>query len=404
MTGPLSGIRVVEVASWVAAPCAAAAMADMGADVIKVEPLHGDAARGVMRPPKITAGTPKLDYSFQVDNRGKRSVAVALDKPGGAEVVKRLVGDADVFVCNLLHHRQQRYGLDATSLLALEPRLVHATLSGYGPVGPEARRPGYDVTTFFGRGSVTHSMTEPGGIPPQPRPGQGDHAAGMSLLAAVLAALRLVEQTGEGQVVDVSLLGMAAWTMATDLSAPLIDGRQPTIRDHHHQVSALTNRFRCADDRWVVLNMPEQHWWPRFCTAVGRPEWAEDSRFATSRDRWEHVVELTDLIDAEFATRPLAEWAAILDEHGLIWGLIASLAELAGDEQAAAAGVFPEIHHPDGTFRTVAAPFSIDGAGIGPQGPAPELGQHTEAVLAAAGYTADEITALAAQGVIGLAV
>jgi crotonobetainyl-CoA:carnitine CoA-transferase CaiB-like acyl-CoA transferase len=402
MVAPLTGVRVVEVAGWMAAPSAAAVLADLGADVVKVEPPRGDVTRGLMRPPRIPDGMPKIDYSFQVDNRGKSSIVVALNEPEGAAVVRRLAADADVFVCNLLHHRQRRYGLDPVTLLAENPRLVHATLSGYGPVGEEAQRPGYDVTTFFGRGAVTHSITEPGGIPPQPRPAQGDHAAGMSLVAGVLAALRLVEQTGEGQVVDVTLLGMAAWTMATDLSAPLIDGRQPTIRDHLHQVTVLTNRFRCADERWIVLNMPEEHWWPRFCAAVEHGEWLDDPRFATVKGRWEHMAELTELIDAAFATRSLAEWGEVFDEHGLIWGPIATLAELAADEQANAAGVFPEIHHPDGSFRTVAAPLSIQDADIGPRGPAPELGEHTAEILSAAGYTAEEIEALATKGVISI--
>lgn len=403
MVAPLSGVRVIELSSWMAAPSAAAVLADLGADVVKVEPPQGDAVRGLMRPPRATPGMPKLDYSFQVDNRGKRSVAIAINRPEGADVVRRMAQDADVFVCNLLHHRQQRYGLDCKRLLEINPRLVHATLTGYGPDGPDAQRPGYDVTAFFGRGGVTHSMTEPEGVAPHPRPAQGDHAVGMSLVAAVLAALRLVDQTGQGQVIDVTLLGMAAWTMATDLSAPLIDGREPTIRGRHHQITPLANRFRCGDDRWIVLNMPEPHWWPRFCQAMDRPEWLEDPRFETLKSRFDHMPALIDLIDEQFATKTLAEWGGIFDEHGLIWGPAATLAELAADPQAAAAGLFPEITHPEGTFRTVAAPFRIAGADVGPRGPAPDLAQHTGEVLESAGYSTEEVAALAADGVVLLA-
>ncbi len=404
MVAPLAGVKVVELGTWMAAPSAGAVMADLGADVVKVESPKGDAARGMIRPPQVPAGMPNLDYSFQVDNRGKRSIAIAINQPQGADLVRKLVGDADIFVCNLLHHRQRRYGLDAEALLKLNPKLVHATLTGFGPDGPDTERPGYDVTVFFGRGGVTHSMTEPGGTAPHPRPAQGDHAAGMALVAAVLAALRLAEHTGQGQVVDVTLLGMAAWTMATDLSAPLVDGRQPTIRDRHHMVSPLANRFRCADERWIVVNMPELHWWPRFCEALGRSEWVVDPRFETLRSRFDHMTELIDLIDNQFATKTLAEWGRIFDQHGLIWGPVATVAELAADPQAEAAGLYPEIHHPDGTFRTVAAPFRIAHADIGPRGPAPDLGEHTRQILEAAGVPVEEIEALGKLGVIGLPV
>ena len=151
-TGPLDEVRVVEISSWMAAPSAGAVLADMGADVIKVEPLTGDVVRGMSRKAK---GAPDIDHSFHMDNRGKRSIAVALDRPDGAAVVRQLTDRSDVFLCNLLPHRQERYGLDAATLHSTNRRLVHATLSGYGLVGPDAIRPGFDVTTFFGR-AVDH--------------------------------------------------------------------------------------------------------------------------------------------------------------------------------------------------------------------------------------------------------
>jgi crotonobetainyl-CoA:carnitine CoA-transferase CaiB-like acyl-CoA transferase len=401
MVAPMSDVRVVEVTNWMAAPSAAAILADMGADVVKVEPLTGDAVRGIIRQPKVPEGTAKVDYSFTVDNRGKRSVAVAMDRPDGADLVRRLVADADVFVCNLLPQRQHRFGLDADTLFGINPRVVHATLTGYGLGGPDEQRPGFDVTTFFGRGAITDSMTDPDATAPHPRPAQGDHATGLALLAAILAALRLVEKTGEGQVVDVSLLGTAAWTMASDLSATLIDGRQPSKRDRHHVITPLANRFQCGDDRWIILNMPETRWWPSFCEGVGRADWLEDPRFATPKDRFDNMPALIDLLDGLFATRPLREWGEIFDAAGLIWGPASTLAELAKDPQAHATGVFPLVPHPAGAFATVAAPLHIRGADIRPRGPAPDIGAHTAEVLLAAGLSGGEIAALAAAGVIG---
>jgi len=403
MDAPLSGLRVIEATNWMAAPGAAAILADMGADVIKIEPLTGDAVRGLIRPPKVPEGSPKIDYSFTVDNRGKRSVAVAINTPKGSEVMQRLIADADVFVCNLLPQRQQRFGLDAETLLGLNPQLIHATLTGYGLGGPDEERPGFDVTTFFGRGAVTDSMLEPGGIAPNPRSAQGDHTTSLALVASLLGALRMVDKTGEGQVVDVSLLATAAWTMATDLSAVLIDGRQPTKRDRRNVITPLAGRFPCGDDRWIILNMPEERWWPMFCRAIECPELLEDPRFESTRSRFQNMPELIDQIDAAFGRKTLSEWGQIFDDAGLIWGPASTMKELVDDPQAAAIGVFPEIEHPSGSFRTVASPIRIKGADIGPRGPAPDLAAHTSDVLMDLGYSPEEVTALAATGAIGVA-
>jgi crotonobetainyl-CoA:carnitine CoA-transferase CaiB-like acyl-CoA transferase len=398
-TAPLEGVRVVEVAGWMAAPGAAALMADMGADVVKVEPLGGDAVRGIIRQPETDV---PLDASFQMDNRGKRGVAVALDTTAGQDLVRRMVGRADVFLNNLLLARQRKFGLDAQTLLGVNPRLVHASLTGYGLDGPDAARPGYDITAFFGRGGITHSITEPGTHAPRARPAQGDHAAALAMVVALLGALRVVERTGEGQVVDVSLFGTAAWTMATDLSATLVDGQNPRTAGRRYRMHALQDSFRTGDDRFLLLFMPEPHWWPRWCEAVGRPEWITDERFATVLSRREHMPAVTVLMDELFASRPLAEWGRLFDEHRFIWSPAATVAELADDPHAAATGAFPEVDHPvAGRFRTVGAPMRISGADIRPRGPAPEVGQHTREVLGELGLSSEQVQALVTAGVVG---
>jgi crotonobetainyl-CoA:carnitine CoA-transferase CaiB-like acyl-CoA transferase len=402
MAAPLEGVRVVEVATWMAAPGAAALMADMGADVVKVEPLRGDPVRGATRQPRVPEGEAPVDAAFQMDNRGKRSIAVALDEARGADLVRRLAARADVFLCNLLPTRQARFGLDAPALHALNPRLVHATLTGYGPSGPDAARPGYDLTAFFGRGAVLDAMSEPANpAPPRLRPAQGDHTAALALFGGVLAALRLVEATGEGQVVDVSLLAAAAWTMSSDLSATLVDGVTPTPQGRIARPHALHGGFRCADRRWILLFMPEPRWWPPFCEAVGHPEWVDDERFATVGARAANMPELTRLMDDAFATRPLSEWSALFDERSFIWGPASTVSEFAADEQAAADGLFPTIEEPSGRrFRTVRAPLRLRGGDIGPRGPAPGVGEHTAAVLTELGVTGDDLAALTRDGVI----
>jgi len=403
MIGPLDGVRVVEMTSWMAAPGAGAALADMGADVIKVEPLTGDIARGINRKARVHPDSPDIDGSFTVDNRGKRSVAIAIDRPDGAELVRRLISRADVLLCNLLPSRQQRYGLDPESLFAVKPNLVHATLTGYGLNGPDASRPGYDVMAFFGRGAITERLTMPGQHALQPGSAQGDHTTSLAMVAAILAALRVVERTGEGQVVDVNLMHTATWTMAADLSSVLIDGHQPSKRVRDQRLAVIATAFRCSDDRFLILNMLEPRWWPLFCETLGHPEWVDDERFATPRARFDNMTEITRKIDEVFASKTSEEWSKILDDAGLIWGPAVTLAELANDEQAAAAGVFAEIDAVEGTFRTINVPMHISGADIRPRGPAPSLAQHTLVVLREAGYGDDEIRALDDAGAITLA-
>lgn len=404
MTAPLAGVRVVEVAGWMAAPGATAMMADMGAEVIKVEPLTGDPMRGATRQPDPDAGGARVDPGFQMDNRGKRGVAVAVNTDQGADLVRRLVANTDVFVTNLLPGRQQRYGLDAATLHRLNPRLVHATLSGYGVEGPDTQRPGYDLTAFFGRGAILDAMTEADATtPPRLRPAQGDHTAALSLLASILAALRLAEATGEGQVVEANLLATATWTMSTDLAATLVDGRPPTSgrRSRPH---ALHGAFRCADGRWLVLFMPEPRWWEPFCEAVGHPEWATDERFADIGARRQHMGELTDLLDEAIAAKPLEEWARIFDGYRFIWGPASTLPELASDPQAESLHLYREVSDADaGDFRTVAAPVHVEGADITPRGPAPAVGAHTRDVLTELGLSDDDVRGLAADGVVGTA-
>jgi crotonobetainyl-CoA:carnitine CoA-transferase CaiB-like acyl-CoA transferase len=398
MTAPLEGVRVVEVAGWMAAPGAAVVLADLGADVVKVEPLRGDPVRGVIRQPEVDE---PFDAPFHMDNRGKRGIAVALDRPEGQELVRRLVDGADVFVNNLLLRRQQRFGLDAETLLARAPRLVHATMTGYGLEGPDAARPGFDITTFFGRGGITHAITEPGGQAPRARPAQGDHAAALALVAAVLAALRLVERTGQGQVVDVNLLATAAWTMSTDLSTTLVDGQDPP---RSVGADAGTRCRRASGPRTTAGSCcscpsptggPASAPWPG--GRVGRRPAPGDRRGPLRAHAARHRPH-----GRAVRTRTLAEWGQAFDEAGLTWGPAATVSEVAADPHLHAVGAFPTVEHPVvGTFRTVAVPMKLRGATSARAGPAPELGQHTREVLRELGLSEAEVDAAVADGVVG---
>ena len=402
MRAPLEDIKVLEVDNYMAAPSAAAILADMGADVLKIEPVTGDPMRGMSRPLRIDSSFADYDLQFDVDNRGKRSAAIALDKPEGQALAQRLAQDADVFLCNLLAQRQQRFGLDPETLFATNPRLVHATLTGYGTTGPEAWRPGYDVTAFFGRSGLYDAMREgEDGVVPMARPAQGDHTTGLALVAAILAALRLAERTGEGQVVETSLYETAVWTQASDFGITATDKAPVRRRARHEQLTPMTNRYPCGDGKWVVLNMLDGGAWERLCRAIGRTDWLADERLATGRDRYRHMAELVDGIDATLSARTRDEWGAVFDEHGVIWGPVLGLHEVVDDPQANAIGLFPELQHPElGTYRTVNAPMRFKTAEVRPRGPAPKAGEHTRQILREAGLSQPELQALFDKGII----
>lgn len=396
MTAPLDDIRVIEVDSWMAAPSAGAILADLGADVIKVEPISGDPMRGMSRPTKGVEGVDGFDFQFDVDNRGKRSIAVALDRPEGAALVRRLVGDAQVFMCNLLPKRQQKFGLDPASLAKENARLVHATLTGYGTSGPDAWRPGYDVTAFFGRSGLYDAMREgDAGTVPMARPAQGDHTTGLALVGAILAALRMAERSGEFQIVETSLFETAVWTQASDYGVTAVDRAPVRRRARHEMLSPTANRFPCGDGKWVVFNMPEAGAWPKFCKAIGGDALLEDKRFADASGRYRHMGELVAGIDQALAKRSRDEWGAIFDREGLIWGPVLALHEVAADEQAHAIGLFPELSHPRiGDYRTVNIPMRFATADVKPRATSPALGEHTRALLSELGLTAVEIQRL----------
>ncbi len=402
MAAPLDDIRVISIESWMAAPSASAVLADLGADVIKVEPLSGDPMRGLSRPAKVDTAFKDYDLQFDVDNRGKRSVAVALDTDAGASLVQRLVGGAHIFMCNLLTHRQARFGLDPKSLLQLNPKLVHATLTGYGTTGPEAKRPGYDVTAFFGRSGLYDSSREgDAGTVPMARPAQGDHTTGLAMVGAILAALRLAERSGVGQVVETSLYETAVWTQASDYGVTAVDRAPVRRRARHEMLTPTANRYPCGDGKWVVFNMPEESAWPRLCRVIGREAWLDEPRFADARSRYRNMAELVDGIDAALSSRSRDEWGAIFDAHGVIWGPVLAIHEVASDPQADAIGLFPELTHAQhGTYRTVNVPMRFHTAEVKPRASAPTIGQHSRAVLSELGFADADIDALIEQQVI----
>src|SRR3990170_2030339 len=279
MAGPLEGTRVVELGFWVAGPSCAAILGDWGAEVIKIEPPTGDPFRGLFAS-TLGAAIP-INPPFELDNRGKRSVALNLDTEEGRRIARALIDRADVFVSNVRPRVLEETGLTYEDLSASNPGLIYCQLTGYGLEGAERDRAAYDMGAFWSRAGVAASLTPPGGALPQQRGGMGDHMAGMGAAGAVCAALLARQRTGRGQRVGVSLLRTGIYMMGWDASLALRFGTAGDPYDRFHAVNPIINCYQAKDGRWfwLLLLQADRHW-PDLCRAVGREELLRDESFA----------------------------------------------------------------------------------------------------------------------------
>ncbi|MEE2854832.1 MAG: CoA transferase [Actinomycetota bacterium] len=381
MAGPVAGVKVVELGVWVAAPAAGGILADWGADVIKIEPPAGDPARMFGRMLGCDLG---LNPPFEMDNRSKRSVVLDLGTDDGRATAFELLAEADVFLTNVRPGALRRLGLDFEAVSATNPRLVYGLITGYGEDGPDADRAAFDVAAFWSRAGVAHLLTRPGDTPPFQRGGMGDHSAGMTMAAAVCAALLARERTGTGQLVTTSLYRQGAYTVSFDLNTYLMSGQPIAIGQRETMGNPCMNNYAAADGRrfWIVGLEAERHW-PALCRAVGRPEWRDDPRFADARSRAVNSTELIAALDDIFATRPLDEWAEVFaGEPDFFWSPINSLEDVVADEQFHAAGGIVDVPDGEAAVPMVATPADFHGTPWAPRSAAPELGQHTAEVLA----------------------
>jgi crotonobetainyl-CoA:carnitine CoA-transferase CaiB-like acyl-CoA transferase len=394
----LDGILVLDVGSFIAGPSAATVMADFGAEVIKVEsPDGGDPNRRLGELPGMPVS--EHNYAWLLDSRNKKSLAVDLTKPEGREAFVRLAARADVLVTNFPPAVLARLRLTYEELKPLNPRLVYALVTGYGEVGEETNKPGFDINAWWARSGLMDLVHAADGPPAHSMPGMGDHPTGMTLFGAVMLALYQREKTGRGAKVSTSLMASGAWANATLIQASLCDATFLDRVPRERCRNPIVNFYRCRDDRWFMLTVirADKGWEP-FTRAIERPELASDPRFATNESRQANAAALVAILDAVFASRDWATWRERLKSYGVTFGPIARIGDIKGDPQMTAAEVI--VPMAAGPFRTISNPVSVAGQPKVPPGRAPELGEHTDEILLGLGYDAAGITALRRLGVI----
>jgi crotonobetainyl-CoA:carnitine CoA-transferase CaiB-like acyl-CoA transferase len=395
MAGPLDGIKVVEITMFQQGPVAGTKLGDLGAEVIKVEPITGDPARGFMRIIGTMVGLKGRNYYFENHNRNKRSIALDLKTEKGMEAFLKLIDRADVFVTNLSIDAPQKMGIGAEELLKRNPRLIYAHASGWGRKGPDAHTLSFDYAGI-GRAGLMMSCGERGSPPAQILPGLADELGGMVCAWAVCTALYTRERTGKGQLVDTSLMGSLICMESVVLSAPAILGKEFPREVRAEAGNPLYNHYQAKDDKWFILaHLQPDRYWPNACRALGRPELEHDPRFNSIEARGKNAKELIAIMDKTFATKTREEWFKVFEQEGLIYTPIQTPTEVVNDPQALANDYIIWFDHPVlGKTKMVGFPWDFSQTPASVRREAPEFGQHTEEILLELGYSWEDIAKL----------
>jgi len=394
--GILSGIRVIDCGTYIAAPAAGVVMSDFGADVIKIErPPHGDPYRYLSLVPAMPV-SPRF-YCWILDGRNKKSVALDLNDAVAREALLKLVATADVFITNYQMPLIQKFGIAYEDFMPLNPRLIYAYLTGYGQAGEESEKPGYDLTAYWARSGLMWTMHNADAEPSPSVAGFGDHPTSMALFAGIMLGLYRRQITGQGMNVSTSLMANGAWANACLIQAALVGAQFPPKRTRSTTVNPIINHYVTRDkQRFITCCLDTKKDWPNLCRALGHAALIDDSRFATPELRQANGPELVAIIDATVAEKDMAEWKEIFRRHDVIWGPVPSTQQAAADAQMEANGVFAEI---EPGLRTVMNPLTVAGVEKVKPRTAPRVGEHTVEVLKSLGYGPESIADLLHRGV-----
>jgi crotonobetainyl-CoA:carnitine CoA-transferase CaiB-like acyl-CoA transferase len=404
MSQPLAGVRVIEVASWVFVPAAAAVLADWGADVIKIEhPASGDPQRGLVVSEYGGPGQ-RRNPPLEQANRGKRSVAVDLAVPEGLDLLYKLVAGADVFLTNFLPQVRTRLKIDEDSIRQVNPGIVYAKGDGYGPRGPDANTPGFDGTAYLARGAVAHSLRSADDEwPVTGTGGQGDMPSAMTLAGGIAAGLFERERTGRGPRVDVSLLGTAMWSMAPGVVAVAANGLGNPVRVRREEnMNPLTIYYRLKDGRYIKLSqLQSDRFFAALTECLGVPGLAADERFRDSTARAANRAACVAALDEAFGRYDLDELRLRLEPLNGPWSAVQSVRDLVDDPQVHANGYLMDVVDKAGEkFQVVAAPVQFDEYRPEAVTACPGHGEHTDEVLLGLGLTLDELLELKVSGAV----
>jgi len=394
-----SGLKVVDLASFVAAPGAAVILSDFGADVIKVESPSGDGWRQAHRvPPQPQAADP---YQWHLNNRNKRGVTLDLKSPGAQPVLERLVKWADVLIVNTPHPARRKLKLEYDDVVKWNPRLIYADLTGFGDKGPDADLPGFDITSYWARSGLLALTRDAGAPPTWPVGGSGDNATATGLYAAIVTALYRRERTGRGSRVTTSLLAEGIWSASVSIQGALSGAKFFGLHDRKNPANAALNVYRASDGTWFVLIIEPQKL-EAVAKGIGRTDLLTDPRFSDPAKLMANMSQLTAILDEVFASEPMDHWYDVFSGLHVTFGAVRDPQQVVDDPQVRANDIIVPLEGAGGKITsTISSPFQIDGVAKAPARRAPELGEHNDEVLRDLGFSAGEIEGLRAGGVLG---
>jgi len=398
-TGIFEGLKVLDCASFIAAPAAATVLSDFGADVIKIEPPGaGDPYRNLPNLPGYPAS--EHNFAWMLESRNKKSLALDLSKAEGQAVLHRLAADADVFITNYPPAVRERLRITHAHLAPTNERLIYASFTGYGEKGEEANKPGFDSNAYWARSGLMDLVrADLDTTPARSIAGMGDHPCAMAFYGAIVTALYKRERTGKGSHVSSNLMANGVWAASVLAQAKLCGAKFGERRPRERALNAVTNHYKCKDGRWLILSLlNEERQWPTLARCLGHEELITDERFATKAGRHARSLELIKLFDEIFVTKPLAEWRKILDGNGLVFGVVGILDDIPHDRQMLDNEVL--VPFENDTMLTVNSPIWVSGARkVQPKKP-PAIGEHSDEILRKAGYDEASIQKLRDSGAV----